>query len=274
MISSVAFHPDGELAVSADERGDVRIWRPTRARRPPAPHRRLCCAGHLQLDGSLVAAAGDWRGGRLALEERRTGRGAAPAISCSREPRSIRRSARCVARRRRNRSALKLARRARRRDSRRARLRLHRERAFQSRRCCSSRQATTATCACGTGATSGYSRDWSLVSGASLTSRSVRTDGSWPPSARMPRPSVGLAGAPHRLVDTREWLGTQPRRPRDCARRHQGPRLGLAAQASGRLRGHSDGVRSIAFSPNGCLVATAGVATGCARRAPPLAGCG
>ena len=41
------------------------------------------------------------------------------------------------------------------------------------------------------------------------------------------------------------------------------------------LRGHSDGVRSIAFSPNGCLVATAGSGDRTARVwAPPLPGCG
>ena len=37
----------------------------------------------------------------------------------------------------------------------------------------------------------------------------------------------------------------------------------------------SDGVRSIAFSPNGCLVATAGSGDRTARVwAPPLPGCG
>jgi hypothetical protein len=79
-LQSVAFAPDGRLAVSADERGDVRIWETATGRGVADLHTGgQVLRAAFSPDGSMVAAAGtmgkavvwDWRSGKevAALQE-------------------------------------------------------------------------------------------------------------------------------------------------------------------------------------------------------------
>ena len=155
-LAQATFSPDGSLVAAAGDAGDAVVWRWKSGEQVAVLHEPVPLEGaSFDPSGQLVA----------------------------------------LARRRRNRSALELARRARRRDPRRARLRLHRERRLQSRRTPARRVERRRQRACvGLAQPADTRATASPASGASLTSRSVRTDGSSPPSARMPRPECGTGG--------------------------------------------------------------------------------
>ena len=285
-ISSVAFHPDGELAVSADERGDVRIWATDTGQETAALHTDGALAqATFSPDGSLVAAAG-----MPARRSSRAGRAANRSRCCtshsrSREPRSIR--------------------------------------AVSSLRCPETTEpfgsgtgATGASTRFSTRRGYGYivsaafSRDGRLLV-ASSDDGNVRV-WDWRNQRILARLVAGVRSVPHVAISpdgrflatvgqdatARVW-DWRARRIVWSTLVNGSAITGVAFSPDGRflatahddtrarvwdwrrkrlvasLRGHSDGVRSIAFSPNGCLVATAGSGDRTARVwAPPLAGCG
>ena len=285
-LSSVAFHPDGKLAVSADERGDVRIWETDTGQETAALHTDGALAqATFSPDGSLVAAAGDagnaivWRwqsGEQVAMLHEPV-----PLEGASFDP-----SGQLVA----------LA-----GDDGTVRLWNWRDGRVD---------AILDAPGYGYIVSAAFSRDGRLLV-ASSDDGNVRV-WDWRNQRILARLVAGVRSVPHvaispdgrflatvgqdataRVWDWRArrivwstlvngWAITGVAFSPDgkfLATAHDDTRARVwdwrRKRLVASLRGHSDGVRSIAFSPNGCLVATAGSGDRTARVwAPPLPGCG
>ena len=233
------FSPDGALVVAASDKGEAIVWRWRSGQKVATLTEPYC------LDGAAFGS------------QRATGG---------------------VTRRRRDDPALGLAIRPRRRDPRWPRWRRYGRRLEPRRAAVRRRAATTATCACGTGDAGASSPRWLRAAAASTRSRSARRPLRRGRQRGCARPSVGLAGAPARVVAQGRFQprrGVQPGRNDHRQRRH--PRGTCSSPTGGTVtrcaRLREGGAATVTFSPDGCLVASSGYDHWARVWAPPLHGC-